>query len=107
MEMLSVDGKRVLLVLLDRDNDDLSWHCCCGCWASGGMENIPTTDLLLEGDDNSALAMTSRLSIKLMKEDKQMWEVVAKKNTKQINERYKPINRSPHGLIVLRSAIIC
>ncbi len=72
LEMPSVDGKRVLLVLLDRDYDDLSWHCCCCCWASGGMKNIATTDSLSEEDDKSALAMTSHLSIKLTKKDKQI-----------------------------------
>ncbi len=66
-----MDDERVLLVLLDRDDDGLSWHCCCGCQASGGMENISMTDLLSEGDDKSASVMTSHSLIKLTKKDKQ------------------------------------
>jgi hypothetical protein len=58
-------------------------------------------DLLLEGDDKSALAMTLRLLIKLTKKTSRCEKSWPKKNTKQINERYKPIYRSPHGLIVL------
>ncbi len=40
------------------------------------------TNLLLEGDDKSALVMTLRLSIKLTKKDKQTGEVMAKQKYK-------------------------
>ncbi len=66
-----MDGKHVLLVLLDREDDNLSWCCCCGSWAIGGMENISITDSLSDLDDKSASAMTSCLSIKLTQNYKQ------------------------------------